>query len=92
MYEERQREVRCGQAEGFMSAQARHILIVEDEQAIADTLVYALPTEGFATTHCLLGREGLARVADGGVDLMILDIGLPDLSGFEICRELRRTS
>ncbi|AGA90815.1 response regulator with CheY-like receiver domain and winged-helix DNA-binding domain [Thioflavicoccus mobilis 8321] len=75
-----------------MSPQSKHILIVEDEQAIADTLIYALRTEGYVTTHCLLGREGLTHVADGGVDLMILDIGLPDLNGFEICRELRRTS
>ncbi|NEV63674.1 two-component system response regulator CreB [Thiorhodococcus minor] len=75
-----------------MSLQPRHILIVEDEQAIADTLIYALRTEGFTTTHCLLGQEGLAQAVAGGVDLMILDIGLPDLSGFEVCRELRRTS
>ncbi|NEX20273.1 two-component system response regulator CreB [Thiorhodococcus mannitoliphagus] len=75
-----------------MSPQPRRILIVEDEQAIADTLIYALRTEGFGTSHCLLGREGLAQASDGGVDLMILDIGLPDLSGFEVCRELRRSS
>lgn len=75
-----------------MSLLPRHILIVEDEQAIADTLIYALRTEGFATTHCLLGRDGLGLAAGGGVDLMILDVGLPDLSGFEVCRELRRTS
>ncbi|MBK1724403.1 two-component system response regulator CreB [Thiocystis violacea] len=75
-----------------MSLQSRYILIVEDEQAIADTLIYALRTEGFETVHCLLGREGLARALEGGVDLMVLDVGLPDLNGFEVCRELRRAS
>ncbi|EIC23617.1 two-component system response regulator CreB [Thiorhodovibrio frisius] len=71
---------------------SRHILIVEDEQAIADTLIYALQTEGFRTTHCLLGRQGLELATADAVDLMILDIGLPDLNGFDVCRELRRTS
>jgi two-component system catabolic regulation response regulator CreB len=71
---------------------SRHILIVEDEQAIADTLIYALQTEGFRTTHCLLGRQGLGIAAADAVDLVILDIGLPDLNGFDVCRELRRTS
>jgi two-component system catabolic regulation response regulator CreB len=68
----------------------RRILIVEDEQPIADTLVYALGTEGFATEHCLLGRDALAALGRGGFDLMVLDVGLPDMNGFDLCRELRR--
>lgn len=71
---------------------SQQILIVEDEQAIADTLIYALGTEGFATTHCLLGRDGLEMALAGAVDLLILDIGLPDISGLELCRQLRRAS
>lgn len=70
----------------------RRILIVEDEQAIADTLVYALETDGLATEHCLLGRDALAALRRGGVDLMILDVGLPDMNGFDLCRELRGES
>lgn len=66
------------------------ILIVEDEPAIADTLLYALGTEGFATEHCLLGRDGLAALRRGGFALAILDVGLPDMNGFDLCRELRR--
>jgi two-component system, OmpR family, catabolic regulation response regulator CreB len=75
-----------------MPPEKRRILIIEDEQAIADTLIYALRTEGFETEHRLLGRDGLEAVAGGGLDLLILDIGLPDINGFDLCRELRRSS
>ncbi|TRX75136.1 two-component system response regulator CreB [Pseudomonas mangiferae] len=69
-----------------------HILIVEDEAAIADTLVYALQAEGFATTWLSLAGEALERVRQAPFDLLILDVGLPDISGFEACRQLRRFS
>lgn len=65
------------------------ILVIEDEPAIADTLIYALRTEGFAPEWCATGREGLAAFAGGVFALVILDVGLPDMSGFDLCRELR---
>ncbi|AZQ55911.1 two-component system response regulator CreB [Burkholderia cenocepacia] len=65
------------------------ILIVEDEQAIADTIVYALGTDGMQTVHCTLAQAALDRLRDTRVDLVVLDVGLPDLSGFEVCRRLR---
>ncbi|MDR2261773.1 MAG: two-component system response regulator CreB [Azoarcus sp.] len=68
------------------------ILIVDDEPAIADTLVYALSAEGYATDRCGLGREALERAASPEYALIILDVGLPDMSGFDVCRELRRRS
>ncbi len=68
------------------------ILIVEDEKAIADTIAYALRTEGFEPHRCELGQAALERVAAGGIRLVILDVGLPDLSGFEVCRRLRTVS
>jgi two-component system, OmpR family, catabolic regulation response regulator CreB len=68
------------------------ILIVEDEQAIADTLVYALRTEGYTPHRCELGQDALARLQAGDIRLVILDVGLPDLSGFEVCRRLRTFS
>lgn len=68
------------------------ILIVEDEPAIADTLSYTLKTEGFATECCTLGRDALVAIGKGGHALVILDVGLPDISGFDVCREIRRTS
>ena len=69
-----------------------HILIVEDEAAIADTLVYALESEGFATTWLTLAEAALAFQAASPADLLILDVGLPDISGFEACKRLRRFS
>ncbi len=69
-----------------------HILIVEDEAAIADTLIFALQGEGFATTWLTLGQAALAHQRQIPADLVILDIGLPDISGFETCRQLRRFS
>jgi two-component system, OmpR family, catabolic regulation response regulator CreB len=68
------------------------ILIAEDESAIADTVVYALRSEGFAAEHCLLGGEVVPRLRGGGVDLVVLDVGLPDITGFDVCRALRAFS
>ncbi|AGI22313.1 two-component system response regulator CreB [Pseudomonas sp. MT3] len=69
-----------------------HILIVEDEAAIADTLLYALQAEGFATTWLSLAGVALERLQREAFDLVILDVGLPDISGFEACKRLRRFS
>ncbi len=71
-----------------------HILIVEDEEAIAETVLYALKLEGFAARHCVLAREALALLRAGKepVDLVVLDVGLPDGNGFDLCRELRTFS
>jgi two-component system catabolic regulation response regulator CreB len=68
------------------------VLLVEDEGAIAQTIEYALHAEAFQTAHALTGREALRLLAGGGFDLAILDVGLPDIDGFALCRELRRTS
>lgn len=68
------------------------ILVVEDESAIADAVLYALRAESWAVEHALLGREGLQRLRSGNFDLVVLDVGLPDLNGFDLCRELRTFS
>jgi two-component system catabolic regulation response regulator CreB len=68
------------------------ILIVEDEAAIADTIAYALQTEGFQPHRCELGEEALGLLRTGSFQMVILDVGLPDLSGFEVCRRLRTFS
>ena len=65
------------------------ILLVEDEQAIADTLIYALGSEGFAVRHVLLGRDALPAHGESPFDLIILDVGLPDTTGFEVLKQLR---
>jgi two-component system catabolic regulation response regulator CreB len=64
------------------------ILVVEDEQAIAETITYALQTEGFATLWKTTGREALAVFGVQPVALVVLDVGLPDMSGFDVCREM----
>jgi two-component system catabolic regulation response regulator CreB len=69
-----------------------HILIVEDEMSIADTLVFALQGEGFATRWVQLGRDAIDCVRAGSVLLVILDVGLPDMSGFEVCKAIRQSS
>ena len=58
------------------------ILLVEDEKSIADILLYALDTDGFKTSWVSTGGEALAALTRDPVDLAIVDIGLPDLSGF----------
>jgi len=68
------------------------ILVVEDESAIADTILYALRTDGMQATHCVLGGEALDRLRAERPDLVILDVGLPDINGFEVCRTLRTFS
>jgi two-component system, OmpR family, catabolic regulation response regulator CreB len=67
------------------------VLIVEDEPAIVDTIQYALETEGFVTVCLSSGESVLPLLARESVDLIILDIGLPDVSGLELCKEIRRT-
>ncbi|SHN04087.1 two-component system, OmpR family, catabolic regulation response regulator CreB [Pseudomonas asturiensis] len=69
-----------------------HILIVEDEAAIADTLIYVLQSEGFTTSWLSLGQEAVEQQRVSPADLIILDIGLPDITGFEACKQLRRFS
>jgi two-component system catabolic regulation response regulator CreB len=63
------------------------VLIVEDESGIADTLQYALRTEGFEPLWCATGEAALARAGEAA--LVILDVGLPDISGFELFKRLR---
>jgi two-component system, OmpR family, catabolic regulation response regulator CreB len=65
------------------------ILLVEDEPAIAETVLYALRTAGFAAHHCLTGGEALREAQRAHYDLVVLDVGLPDIGGFALCRELR---
>ncbi len=67
------------------------ILLVEDETAIADIVLHALRADGFQASHCLTGGEALRRVAAESFDLAVLDIGLPDIDGYALCRELRRS-
>ncbi|HEE5052476.1 TPA: response regulator, partial [Klebsiella pneumoniae] len=68
--------------------QQPRIWLVEDEQSIADTLVYMLQQEGFQVSVFGRGLPALEAAAHQAPDVAILDVGLPDISGFELCRRL----
>jgi two-component system, OmpR family, catabolic regulation response regulator CreB len=67
------------------------IMIVEDEPAIADTIQYSLSTDGFETICFNSGGPVIEHLAKEPIDLIVLDIGLPDINGFELCKEIRKT-
>jgi two-component system, OmpR family, response regulator RegX3 len=66
------------------------ILLVEDEEAITEPLAEALDREGFQPEVAGTAREALDKARDAPPDLVLLDIGLPDGSGLDVCRELRK--
>ena len=68
---------------------ARVILVIEDEAAIAETICYALSTDGFQTHWRSTGQEGIECAAAIQPQLILLDIGLPDSNGFEVFRGLQ---
>lgn len=70
----------------------RRILVVEDEPGIADTIRYALATDGFEPHVCALGGDALTALETGDFALVILDVGLPDVNGFELFRQIRAGS
>ena len=71
---------------------AERILIVEDEEKLARFLELELRHEGYAVEKAFDGRSGLTLAEEGGFDLILLDVMLPQLSGLELLRRLRRTS
>ena len=66
------------------------LLLLEDDPAIAHTVSYALEREGYAVEHVLLVREAAEKLRGAGYGAAILDVGLPDGSGLDLCRELRQ--
>ncbi|MCL1137365.1 response regulator [Shewanella pneumatophori] len=74
-----------------MSAKAT-VVIIEDEPAIADNLIHVLEMDGFNVCWFATGEQGLAYIADNTVELVVLDVGLPDVNGFELCKTIREFS
>jgi len=70
----------------------RTVLLVEDEASIAEPLAEAIGREGFETRVAGTAAESLALAAEIEPDLVLLDVMLPDGSGFDVCRELRQRS
>jgi two-component system response regulator MprA len=65
------------------------LLIVEDDLALRETLVRSLAAEGFAVRAVASGRELLERASEGAPDVIVIDIGLPDADGRDVCQALR---
>lgn len=66
------------------------ILVVEDEPSLADTLTYNLERQGYSVFTCGDGNDALKIAQDEKLDLVVLDVMLPGIDGFEVCRMLRR--
>lgn len=71
--------------------QKPHILVVDDEQEIADLVGMYLTSEGFEVTKCYTGQDALEATREQAFDLAILDVMLPDVSGFTLCAQLRQS-
>jgi DNA-binding response OmpR family regulator len=68
------------------------ILLIEDEQEIADLLTLFFEREGFRLLHATSGETGLETLRDRGPRAVLLDVGLPGIDGFEVCRRIRASS
>ena len=66
------------------------VLVIDDNQAHAEGLAELLQMAGFEASHALTGGEGIEAARNLAVDAVLLDMNLPDLNGFEVCRRLRR--
>ena len=75
-----------------MSPQPPRILLVDDEQSVQKLLAYPLRKEGYEVVSALDGQEALDRISEDGFDLVVLDVMLPRLDGFEVCRQARARS
>jgi two-component system response regulator RegX3 len=68
------------------------ILLVEDDRAIAEALIDGLHTNGYSVSHVVSGAEAVAKIKAGDIELVLLDLGLPDIDGTEVCRQIRAFS
>jgi DNA-binding response OmpR family regulator len=68
------------------------VLVVDDERAIRRLLRMYLTDAGFTVAEAATGEEGLEQVRRGGIDLVLLDLMLPGMDGYEVCRRLRETT
>jgi two-component system response regulator RegX3 len=73
-------------------APAPRILVVEDEESLADTVRYNLEREGYMVAVAADGRKALERFRSEGPSLVILDLMLPEMSGLDVCRQIRQIS
>lgn len=70
----------------------KRIIVIEDEPSILDNILYSLESDGFDVCGCATGGEGEQEFLTHGADLIVMDVGLPDTSGFELCPRIRQSS
>lgn len=75
-----------------MEKVAAHILVVDDEESILEFITYSLRRQGYTVTTATRGDEALALFKQNRFDLAVLDIMLPGMDGYHLCREIRATS
>src|SRR5919202_222327 len=75
-----------------MAPQAPRILLVDDEYAVQKLLAYPLRKDGYDVVPATTGQEALERFRENEFDLVVLDVMLPQVDGFQVCRELRARS
>lgn len=68
------------------------ILLVEDDRSIASAVVDGLRDNGYDVFHVISGAEAVNKVRGGGITTVILDLGLPDIDGTEVCKQIRAFS
>ena len=68
------------------------ILVVEDESSFSEALEFLLGKEGFSVITATTGTEALKKFEQGGIDLILLDLMIPEISGTEVCRQIRSKS
>lgn len=68
------------------------VLIVEDEISFSEALEFLLGKEGFSVVTAATGTEALRKFEQGGIDLILLDLMIPEISGTEVCRQIRAKS
>jgi two-component system catabolic regulation response regulator CreB len=73
-----------------MNNDKKIILLVEDDDAIAETLIYAMQREGWQVQWFSVGLPALTYLEQHAVDFIVLDVGLPDCNGFDLCKQIRQ--
>src|SRR3954453_7030685 len=85
-------QARSKMPDGVSSLSKPLVLVVEDEAALATMLRYNLEKQGYRVEEAADGQEALIRIAETQPDLVLLDWMLPQMSGLEVCRQIRRRS
>jgi len=73
-----------------MSDESERILVVDDEESIRRLLVRALSQKGYDVSEAVGGREALELLQQKSINIMFIDLNMPEMNGLELCREIRK--